>query len=45
MNMNLAPVNLEVRFRGCFNAKIGLVSINFLLVSGLLIELSKFMIV
>ena len=42
---NLAFVNIEVKFGGCFNAKIGLVSINFLLVSGSLMELNKFAIV
>ena len=29
IDVNLAFANIEVRFGGCFNAKIGLVSINF----------------
>ena len=45
IDVNLALVNIEVRFGGCFNAKIGLVSINFFLVSGSLMELNKFVIV
>ena len=42
INVNLAFVNIEVRFGGCFNAKLGLVSINFFLFSGSLMELNKF---
>ena len=34
MDVNFAFVRIEVRFGGCFNARIGLVSLNFLFVSG-----------
>ena len=43
--MNLACVNIEVRYGCYFNATIGLVSMNFFLVSGALMELNKFVIV
>ena len=33
MDVNFAFVRIEVRFGGCFNARIGLVSLNFLFVS------------
>ena len=45
LDVNLAFVNIEERLGGCFNARIGLVSINVLLVSGSLMELNKFVIV
>ena len=34
MDVNFAFVRIEVRFVGCFNARIGLVSLNFLFVCG-----------
>ena len=34
MDVNFAFVRIEVRFGGCFNARIGLVPLNFLFVSG-----------
>ena len=43
--MKLAFVNMEVRFGGCFNANTGLMSLNFLFVSGLLMVLNEFVIV
>ena len=44
-DVNLAFVNIEVRLGGCFNASTGLVSLNFLFVSGSLMVLNKFAIV
>jgi len=44
MYVNCAFINIEVRFGGCFSAKIGLVSINCLLVSGSFMDLKKFVI-
>ena len=45
VDVNLAFVNIEVRLGGCFNASTGLVSLNFLFVSGSLMALNKFAIV
>ena len=45
IDANLSFANSEVKFGGCFNAKIGLVSMNFFFVSGSLMDLNKFVIV
>ena len=44
-DVNLVFVNMEVRLAGCFNANTGLVSLNFLFVSGSLMVVNKFAIV
>ena len=45
MSVNLAFIIIEVRFGCCFKAKICLVTLNFLLVSGSLMKLNKFVFV
>ena len=45
VDVNMAFVKIELRLGGCFNANTGLVSLNFLFVSGSLIVPNKFAIV
>ena len=45
VDVNLVFINIEVSFLDCFNAKNGLTSLNFSLVSGSLMEFNRFVMV